>query len=116
MLQSLYNEDQAKQLVTFLNTLVEGDREGLTKLFFLHVPCNDFISSHPTIQVGNDGVGVLGVLNGLFGVNEYNYGCIVMHINDKTKLIEKFAFDPTLGGTVPASPSDTVSPTISEEK
>ena len=53
-------------------------------------PCNEAIADHPTIQVvTRDGVphfGPLGLLNGLFGVDERGYGPIASYYDDLGKL------------------------------
>jgi len=59
--------------IAFLNGLVEVDPKAVTALVELRVACNEEMADHPTVQVqadtdgGNPEVGILGVLNGLFG-------------------------------------------------
>lgn len=52
-----------------------------------HVPCNNAIAEHESIQVGTYrpesqdsgySLGLLGIINGLFGVDEEHYGFIGM--------------------------------------
>jgi hypothetical protein len=61
-------------VIKILNEALESDREAITKLFTSRVECNEDLANHPTIQVGDyhgNGkhmVGILGLLNGLFGI------------------------------------------------
>lgn len=97
------------QIVKFLNQLLEIDPSTITELFLHRVACNKKLADHKTVQVvghppkglnpdvpanAKFGVGVLGVLNGAFGVistGKYKgCGCLAMEINDKTKKPVKF--------------------------
>lgn len=67
--------------VWLLNSLVKIDPEMMDKLFGCRVDCNEIIARHPTVQVdeyspGKYTVGMLGILNGLFGTNEEGHGLI----------------------------------------
>lgn len=70
-----------------------------------HVECNEALADHPTIQVHStekDGkygppysVRLLGLLNGLFGIDEETgSGSIIMHIDDEAGKIEHFSTSP----------------------
>jgi len=71
-----------------LNRMLKKDREATNKLFlFGQVTCNGELQADPTIQVRayeREGcapppaVGILGVINGLFGVDEEGYGPIAL--------------------------------------
>ena len=65
--------------INFLNALVEIDEPAMRALIETRVPCGEAMASHRTVQVqAHDGaepvVGVLGILNGLFGVDEEGWG------------------------------------------
>lgn len=67
----------AYDAVDLLNQALFDDREAITKLFEHRVSCNEALAYHPTIQVSEDfQVGFLGLLNGIFGVNESQIGHI----------------------------------------
>lgn len=73
--------------ITLLNDLLERDPEALHTLMETRVPCNDALADHPTVQVGTreDGtaeVGILGILNGMFGVDSRGRGAIASLYND----------------------------------
>jgi len=68
--------------VRFLNSLLEVDRVAVSHLFERHVPCNAALDNHPTVQIADDGVGVLGLLNGLFGTDEKGWGFIASVYED----------------------------------
>lgn len=69
-----------QDVVDLLNEIAKTDKEALKALINLRVPCNKALADHPTIQtVNKDGqyvVGILGILNGLFGVGPDHYGCL----------------------------------------
>jgi hypothetical protein len=73
------------EVIDFLNNAVELDPDAIDTLVETRVVCNSRLATHPTIQVtsdeNNDGtpiysVGFLGILNGLFGVDDVNHGTI----------------------------------------
>lgn len=59
------------ETISLLNEAVALDKLAVAALLANRVPCNDGLASHPTIQVqaqyGGYGVGILGIINGLFG-------------------------------------------------
>lgn len=88
-----------EDLCTLLNEASAIDRRAIASLFEVRMPCNGQLGDHPTIQVaripsniidvtnGEDApssyaIGLLGLLNGLFGTFESgplkDQGCIVM--------------------------------------
>lgn len=70
----------AEYAVKILNEALALDPEAIRGLCCRRVPCNEALSLHPTIQVGRLGdeweVGLLGILNGLFGINGNGWGHI----------------------------------------
>jgi hypothetical protein len=68
------------EVVTLLNEMLSLDIGATAALLANRVPCNSDLVNHPTIQVDTQHgvyfVGLLGVINGLFGVNEDNQGAI----------------------------------------
>lgn len=72
------------EVIEYLNELAGLDREAIAKLIDSRVPCNNKIADHPTCQVQEepDGihvvtkVGILGVINGMFGVDKKGRGAI----------------------------------------
>lgn len=69
-----------KEAIDFLNSLVAKDADAVTTLIEQRVPCNQAMADHPTVQcllTDNGGkVGLLGILNGLFGSNDQGWGAI----------------------------------------
>lgn len=58
--------------IAFLNHLLKVDAEAIRALVETRVPCGEALTNHPTVQVQAHGseppsVGLLGLLNGLFG-------------------------------------------------
>ena len=82
----------SKDAVNLLNEMLEADAEALQSLVEDRCPCNEAMAEHPTIQVGERTgeplaekrweVGLLGVMNGLFGIDEAGAGEIVMMKRD----------------------------------
>lgn len=69
-----------EETIQLLNEFVLLDPEAMRDLLDSRVECNEAVSNHPTIQVSalfdSYKVGLLGVLNGLFGVASDGYGAI----------------------------------------
>lgn len=80
-----------ERVVQLLNEMLKLDQEAVYSLFGFRTPCNDSIANHESIQVSDEtpsaSVGFLGILNGLFGVDEHGIGpiCMVMQL---TEIIE----------------------------
>ncbi len=78
------------EAITLLNQLIASDADAVTALFETRVPCNDAFADHPTVQVvqwsrtGTCTVGMLGILNGLFGINAEGWGHIVAVYSEQT--------------------------------
>lgn len=71
------------RVIEFLNSLVELDQEAIEKLIEARVFCNEALADHPTVQVGTyhsdsklPKVGMLGILNGMFGADTQRWGYI----------------------------------------
>ena len=98
-------ENMLKQNITpqevceFMNELIAIDEEAIRNLLHSRVECNEALAKHATVQVGKRteiyDVGFLGILNGLFGVNENQWGCIIS-IYEDGKLI-RFDYNPNAG-------------------
>lgn len=76
-----------QETVDFLNSLIKIDSSTITKLFDTRIHCNEAIANHETVQVINVGihyfkVGMIGILNGLFGIDEYGWGHIIANYED----------------------------------
>ena len=60
------------EVIEYLNSLVKADPLAMRALICNRVPCNRELAEHPTCQVGQwqEGfhVGIVGVINGMFGV------------------------------------------------
>lgn len=80
-----------QETVDFLNGLLEIDPLAINALFSARVACNEKLANHETVQVGRVSenyyqVGMIGVLNGLFGKDEDGWG-YVGGIHEDGKLI-----------------------------
>lgn len=73
-----------------LNELLVLDPDLINNLVEKRWPANEAILNHPTVQVGeHQDVGLLGLLNGLFGVDERNRGPITA-MYDQYNRIQEF--------------------------
>ena len=68
--------------VDFLNKLLKIDKNAVSSLFSMRITCNEKLADHKTVQVRELGkdtfqVGMIGILNGLFGIDEFGWGHIV---------------------------------------
>ena len=82
--------------VRVLNEALEADPVAISVLFTHPVPCNSKLANHPTVQVSKEGdsvwhVRLLGIINGLFGVDAEQWGYIYMSLSPYGT-IEKFDF------------------------
>ena len=81
-----------EDVVKVLNSAMKADRVTIQAMIFGRVTCNQAMADHPTIQVGQAGdgsfeVGILGIINGLFGVDERDgYGPIAAKL-DKGRVV-----------------------------
>lgn len=78
-----------------LNRAFEADREAITNLRSSKIVCNKALAHDPEIQCCEDGyywVGFLGIINGLFGVDqETGFGAIAAEYDTENDVIRRFA-------------------------
>jgi hypothetical protein len=91
--------------IEILNSIVEVDRSALSNLINQRVLCNEILAGHLTVQVscvnGENKVGLLGILNGLFGTfdsgNKAGWGPITMNVEDDGVTIINFKKTENIG-------------------
>lgn len=78
--------------IDILNDIIKTDPAAVTALVNYRVPCNEALANHQTVQVrgSNQTVSMLGLINGLFGVDEDQYGYIAVVIVQETGEATKF--------------------------
>jgi len=87
-----------QDVCNLLNEMLDLDYEATSNLIACRVECNEKIEKHPTIQVQKldqnapSKVGIIGVLNGMFGIREDGMGAIALEIDDDKRII---GFKPT---------------------
>lgn len=95
------DEQLATRIVTFLNELLEIDRPAIAALLANRVTCNQALADHPTVQVGAQHggyhVGMLGILNGLCGIDDKGYGPINA-VFDESPLANLVRFEVATSG------------------
>lgn len=76
----------ADRAIDMLNDALQRDPVAISALVAARVPCNEVLADHDTIQVwfkdGEYRIGLLGVLNGLFGKHNDGYGRIAAVVDD----------------------------------
>jgi hypothetical protein len=77
----------SEEVVDFLNDLLITDLFAISSLFSLRISCNKALAGHSTVQVGvlskdHFIVGMLGILNGFFGIDEHGWGHISVDYED----------------------------------
>lgn len=88
------------EALKILNEAVKRDPDAIKELINARVPCNEVLADHPTIQVAalNDNhfyggtvtryeVGLLGILNGIFSIDQNGCGYIASETDDSGNLI-----------------------------
>lgn len=88
------HNQQVRNAVDVLNRIHSKDPSVLPALITYRVPCNEELAADETVQVGqlNAGeeakweVGFLGILNGIFGINDKGRGYIYAHFDDEKNL------------------------------
>ncbi len=85
-------------VIALLNQATELDRAAISALLATRVPCNRELSDHPTIQSGATEtgfeVGILGVLNGIFGTDERGWGPIAALVEPDLTTVIRFERAP----------------------
>jgi len=95
-----------EQAIKLLNEMLVIDPDATQNLLDNRVKCNETLANHPTIQVRqyeNDKypqVGFVGVLNGLFGIDDVSgIGAICCEVDNNGKILNfartKSASEPT---------------------
>jgi len=76
------------RFIEVLNSMLEADPVATRALVETRVPCNATMAAHPTVQVLTDpnnpesySVGLLGVVNGIGGIDDKDYGPISAHFD-----------------------------------
>lgn len=70
------------EAIDLLNSAIKADKRAMHNLIEARVMCNKELANHPTIQIssyhveGQYVVGLLGILNGLFGIDKRGWGAI----------------------------------------
>lgn len=85
------------ETIEFLNELLDLDPVAVRALVEQRVSCNKALAEHPTVQTwsppsanGVNYVGLLGILNGLFGVDDAGGGPITAVFTDDSITLQKF--------------------------
>lgn len=81
-----------------LNELLTADPRAMQELINARVKCNQALADHPTAQTRRRGpgheIGLLGVINAIFGKNADGAGAICAEIDDNTGAIVRFCQTP----------------------
>lgn len=76
------------EVIEALNSMLACDNKAIQSMVMDRVRCNEALADHPSAQVAGDSgyysIGLLGVINGLFGVDEWGRGPIALVAIDNT--------------------------------
>jgi hypothetical protein len=78
------------------NELLKLDSQAVNDLVNSRVKCNGAVADHPFVQVQQlpgaefPSVGIIGVINGLFGIQANGMGVFCANIDDKTNKVIGF--------------------------
>lgn len=91
------------EAIAVLNRVHEADPTVMPALIALRVPCNEVVAADPSVQVkaNEDGtfeVGILGLINGIFGVDARNVGYVAADVDKKTGALLSFEWNGVEGG------------------
>lgn len=90
-----------EDVITLLNEAVALDRPAMAALLANRVPCTAALADHSTIQVqaqhGGYHVGLLGIINGIFGIDDDGKGPICYVFTDGQ--LQRFAKTPANYGS-----------------
>lgn len=88
----MIDEELAARVIALLNEAFQRDPEAVAALVNNRVPCNAALAEHPTIQCGGGGttVGLIGILNGLCGVDASGWGAVAAEYDTETKALVGF--------------------------
>lgn len=96
----MINARIARRIVELMNEALELDPDAVTALRSHYVPCNVALTGHESIQVGlvpgdhperGYQVGLLGILNGIAGVDfRTNWGAVSVIVDKESGRIERF--------------------------
>ena len=86
------------EAVKVLNEALAADPIAVNALMRMMVPVNELLAAHPSIQVGKGSdmggefddayyMRPLGLINGLFGVNDDGWGYIFAETDDKGNIV-----------------------------
>lgn len=88
-------ERLADHVVETLNRLFEMDKQAIQQLFGMRVQVNEQLANHPTVQVTQKDdtcyLRVLGLINGLIGVDENNCGLVAAIYDTETNELLGFS-------------------------
>lgn len=99
---SVIDRRQVERAARVLNEALSLDPVAVNALVSHRVPCNARLADHPTIQVGAPAagepgnVGMLGVINGILGVDAESWGALVAIVDDKNEVLEFRALEDRL--------------------
>lgn len=91
-----------EEVVALLNDALKKDKDAVEALLNNRVACNEELAQHPTIQVASVGVlldpplgkqyrvGMLGIINGMFGTDEKGNGGIAVCMDDDSNEVKGF--------------------------
>jgi len=94
-----------KDVIAMLNEMHQLDPKLMTDMVLHRFPCNEGIKNHKTVQVHGDAsvgapkVGLLGVLNGILGIDRNHFGPVAAYFEKENGKLLGFKMTNTDGIT-----------------
>jgi hypothetical protein len=102
--QERVEQEMRSEAVRVLNEAIALDPEAVRLLCNARVPCNEALADHPSIQVGRGPsvgqsdhdwvVGMLGIVNGICGVDDNGWGFVGVEFDECGKPIKARLLGP----------------------
>ena len=91
------------EAISQLNSMLEMDRDAMTRLVEMRIPTRHLLDHATVIVYKPEGqtpmVGLLGIINGLFGIREDGWGPICAVFGERGEGITEFKRTPHRGST-----------------
>lgn len=85
----------ADDAIAFLNSLFAIDPWAIRRLFAVRTPCNESLAAHPAVHASAySDVGFVGLLNGLFGVDEAGCGFVAAQYDESGDIVGFQRYQP----------------------
>lgn len=99
MTMSIKESVTIEDCVNYLNSLTKADPLAMRAFLCIRMPCNYELAIHPIAQISDSWeewhtvgftIDLMGIINGLFGIDKNNWGLIAYKLSEDGKVFEFF--------------------------